>query len=101
MKRLLALESQIVSEDDFARARATSTVDKLELNKIVYGSNYDERLKAFEIIRANPDRFELDIQKYTRTNPNKLTLFGNGFTFYDLNFTTKIGVHYSLYLKTI
>lgn len=127
MKRLLALQAQLVSEDEFARSRASSTIDKLELNKIVYGNNYEERLKAFEIIRANPDRFEhyhlteadrsyqrekttkevqrlsdvLDIQKYTRVNPNKLTLFGNGFTFYDLNFTTKIGVHYSLYLKTI
>ena len=35
------------------------------------------------------------------TNPNKITLFGNGFTFYDLNLTTKAGVHYSLYLKAI
>jgi hypothetical protein len=34
-------------------------------------------------------------------NPNKFSLFGNGFTFYDLNLITKIGVHYSLYLKTI
>ena len=28
-------------------------------------------------------------------------MFGNGATFFDLNLTTKIGVHYSLYLKTI
>ena len=34
-------------------------------------------------------------------NPNKFSLFGNGLTFYDLNLTTKMGVHYSLYLKTI
>jgi hypothetical protein len=43
----------------------------------------------------------LDIEKYSRMSPNKLTLLGNGFTFYDLNFSTKIGVHYSLYLKAI
>jgi hypothetical protein len=47
MKRLLALESQLISEDEFARHRASSTIDKLELNKIVYGNNYEERLKAF------------------------------------------------------
>lgn len=34
-------------------------------------------------------------------NPNKFTLFGNGLTFYDLNLTTKIGVHYSLYIKAL
>jgi hypothetical protein len=35
------------------------------------------------------------------TNPNKFTLFGNAFTVFDLNIVTKLGVHYSLYLKTI
>jgi acyl-CoA oxidase len=42
-----------------------------------------------------------EIEKNTKANPNKITLFGNGFTFYDLNLTTKAGVHYSLYLKAI
>lgn len=42
-----------------------------------------------------------EIEKNTLTNPNKITLFGNGITFYDLNLTTKGGVHYSLYLKAI
>ena len=35
------------------------------------------------------------------SNPNLFTLLGNGYTFYDLNTVTKLGVHYSLYLKTI
>jgi|JI6StandDraft_1071083.scaffolds.fasta_scaffold126927_4 hypothetical protein len=35
------------------------------------------------------------------SNPNQFTLFGNGFTFFDLNLITKMGVHYSLYIKTI
>ena len=35
------------------------------------------------------------------THPNKLTLASNGLTFYDLNIITKLGVHYSLYIKTI
>ena len=43
----------------------------------------------------------VEVGKYSRVNPNKLTLFGNALTFYDLNMTTKLGVHYSLYLKTI
>jgi len=34
-------------------------------------------------------------------NPNRFTLLGNGYTFHDLNTVTKLGVHYSLYLKTI
>jgi acyl-CoA oxidase len=35
------------------------------------------------------------------SNPNLFTLIGNGYTFHDLNTVTKMGVHYSLYLKTI
>lgn len=34
-------------------------------------------------------------------NPNAFTLFGNGYCFYDMNIITKMGVHYSLYLKTL
>lgn len=34
-------------------------------------------------------------------DPNRFSMFGNGITFYDLNLSTKMGVHYSLYLKTI
>lgn len=33
--------------------------------------------------------------------PNKLALFGNGFTWYDLSLITRAGVHYSLYMKAI
>jgi hypothetical protein len=40
MRRLLELQAQLVSEDEFARSRASSTIDKLELNRIVYGNNY-------------------------------------------------------------
>lgn len=41
------------------------------------------------------------MEENTIKNPNKITLFGNGLTFYDLNISTKGGVHYSLYLKAI
>lgn len=127
MNRLLSLESHLVQAKDFQTYKLASTIQKEEFCKTVYGTNYKERQRAFDYIKNNPDDFEhyhlteadrshqrektnklllkyinqFDIDKYSRTNPNKLTLFGNGFTFYDLNLTTKAGVHYSLYIKTI
>jgi acyl-CoA oxidase len=52
-----------------------------------------------EFVQAKKELKHMQLQG--TSNPNQFTLFGNGFTFFDLNITAKIGVHYSLYLKTL
>ncbi|MFM7855041.1 MAG: hypothetical protein ACKO96_24725, partial [Flammeovirgaceae bacterium] len=42
----------------------------------------------------------ISLSDYAINDSNKLTMFANGLTFYDLNMITKLGVHYSLYMKT-
>jgi len=54
-----------------------------------------------KLVLSVKKHIHLSDSETTKNNPNKFTLFGNGLTFYDLNLTTKIGVHYSLYIKTI
>jgi len=43
----------------------------------------------------------ISLTDYATQNPNRLTLFANGLCLYDLNIITKLGVHYSLYMKTL
>lgn len=95
---------------------------------MVYGENYGERFKAFDVIQSNVKDFEhfhlidadREHQRMQSTKlmsilakpvdlgveraieyPNLITLYTNGLIYYELGVMIKLGVHYALYMKTI
>lgn len=59
MNRLLDIQSSLLAGNSFFnRYRTSSTIDSQELKRIVYGPNYQEREKALDIIKDNPEVFE-------------------------------------------
>jgi hypothetical protein len=118
MQRLLNIERNLVSEP---------TLDGEEFKRIVFGPNFAERDRAFEEMRKNGMLHHYHItedskeeiryktmqnvfksrQSYSRSvdeteaDPNVITLFSNGFVFYDLGFCIRSGIHFFLYVKSI
>jgi hypothetical protein len=118
MQRLLSIEKNLVSE---------SILDGEEFKRVVFGPNFAERDRAFEAMRKydmlhhyhiNEDSKEeiryktmqnifKSRQSYSRSvdeteeDPNIITLFSNGFVFYDFGFCIRSGVHFFLYVKSI
>jgi hypothetical protein len=118
MQRLQNLEKQVI---------ASSSLDGEEFKSIVFGPNYAEKEKAAEVLRSNGSLHHYHINEDSKetlrhktlrnvftsrasflgtfddaeSNINAVTLFCNGFVFYDLGFCVRSGVHYFLYFKAL
>ena len=60
MNRLVNLDKYLIAntlENNFDLYRKSSTIDKDEFNKTVFGSNYTERLRVFDLINKKPELF--------------------------------------------
>ena len=60
MNRLVNLDKYLIAntlENNFDLYRKSSTIDKDEFNKTVFGSNYKERLRVFDLINKKPELF--------------------------------------------
>ena len=122
MNRLLQLKNQIVSNSSF---------DENQLNRLIFGENYQLRYIAWKVIRENKEyRHHFHLKDYPldeirsrsfdklkisyKNAPdleaakqmdfsvaNRLTLYSNGFIANDLNFCILGGVHSYLYCRAI